>query len=163
MKWMLASSLALMALFFTAVAPDVMKHSGKNWVNDAALAATQRGIAAPAAEGRRERAAAEPAAGAVAAAAAGFDARGAFTTICASCHGAAGAGDGAGATGLSPKPAKFSDPAFWAGKTDAELLKAIREGGASVGRSATMPAWGSLYDEEQARALLAFVKTLARP
>jgi len=25
-----------------------------------------------------------------------------------------------------------------------------------------MPAWGSLYDEEQARALLAYLKTLAR-
>ena len=162
-KWMLASSLALMALFFTAVAPDVMKHSGRNWVNDAALAATQRGIAAPGAGGGRGGAAAEPAAGAVVVAAAGFDARAAFSTICASCHGAAGAGDGPGATGLSPKPAKFSDPAFWAGKTDAELLKAIREGGAAVGRSATMPAWGSLYDEAQARALLAFVKTLARP
>jgi caa(3)-type oxidase subunit IV len=162
-KWMLASSLALMALFFTAVAPDVMKHSGRNWVNDAALAATQRGIAAPGAEGGREGAAAEPAAGAVVVAAAGFDARAAFSTICASCHGAAGGGDGPGASGLSPKPAKFSDPAFWAGKTDAELLKAIREGGAAVGRSATMPAWGSLYDEAQARALLAFVKTLARP
>ena len=160
--WMLASSLALMALFFTAVAPDVMKHRGKNWVNDAALAATQRGIAAPGAEARREGVAGEHAGGSVAAPAAGFDARGTFTTICASCHGPTGGGDGPGAAGLTPKPARFSDPAFWTGKTDAELLKAIREGGASVGRSAAMPAWGSMFDEEQARALLAYVKTLAR-
>jgi caa(3)-type oxidase subunit IV len=162
MKLMLVSSLALMALFFTAVAPDVMKHRGQNWVNDAALAATARGIAPPHGEGAG--AAGEPAAGPApsVAVAAAFDARGTFTTICASCHGAAGGGDGPGAAGLTPKPAKFSDPGFWAGKTDAELLKAIREGGASVGRSATMPAWGSMYNEEQARALLAYLKTLAR-
>ena len=51
MKFALAASLLLMFLFFAGVAPDVMKHTGHNWVNDAALAATQRGIAAPHHEG----------------------------------------------------------------------------------------------------------------
>jgi len=180
----LAGSLLLMALFFTAVAPDVMKHHGSNWVNDAAIAATERGIAPPAHEGGAEAgheagtegpvwhgqyfgpavapASATPATGTATPIA--FDARSAFTSVCANCHGPAGNADGPMAAALNPKPARFADPAFWAGKRgkDAELVTAIRMGGSAVGRSASMPAWGSLYNEEQARALLAYLKTLAR-
>ena len=169
MKWTLATSLVLMFLFFFGVAPDVMRHSGRNWVNDAALAATERGIPAP----HGEEHAADATAGAAmegdtagtdghAAAAPAFDARGAYTTMCATCHGPAGAGDGPGAAALNPKPANFSDPAFWAGRSDAELVRAIREGGAAVGKSASMPPWGSLYAEPQAEALVAYLKTLRR-
>lgn len=175
-KWVLAASLVLMALFWAAVAPDVMKHEGRNWVNDAAQAATARGIAPPhgeteAADEHRMGASAEdgvaatdgdsaaaPAAPAVAA----FDARGAYATICSACHGQTGAGDGSAAAALTPKPANFTSAAFWAGRSDAELLRVIREGGAAMGKSASMPAWGSMYDEAQAGALLAYLKTLRR-
>jgi caa(3)-type oxidase subunit IV len=163
MKWMLATSVVLMALLFAGVAPDVMEHTGTRWVNDAAMAATARGIEAPHHEGEaaEEAPEAEPAGGeAVAQAPQAFDAKGAFTTVCATCHGPLGHGDGPGAAALDPKPANFSDPAFWADKTDAVLIKAIREGGASVGKSALMPAWGALYDQAKAEALLTYIKTL---
>jgi len=169
MKIMLTASLVLVALFFAAVAPDIMKHSGTNWVNDAAQAATARGIPAPHEDGEAK---AEPAGehGTAATAAAtetppvaaapAFDAPGQFRLICSSCHGQGGAGDGAAGAALTPKPANFTSAAFWAGKTDANLVKAIREGGASVGRSASMPPWGSMYNEDQARQLVAYLKTL---
>jgi len=164
MKWMLATSLMLMALFFAGVAPDVMHHTGHNWVNQAALAATERGIEPPHHEGEEAQmaeadgAAAEPAAEPAPEQA--FDAQGQFQTVCATCHGTTGEGDGPGSAALDPKPANFTDPAFWAGKTDEELIKAIRDGGASVGKSALMPAWGALYDQEKAEKLLAYLKTL---
>jgi mono/diheme cytochrome c family protein len=106
-------------------------------------------------------AAAAPAAGGEPAA---FDAHSAFVTVCANCHGPAGNADGPMAAALNPRPARFADPAFWAGKRgkDTELVNAIMHGGASVGRSASMPAWGSLYNDEQAHALLAYLKTLER-
>ncbi len=91
-----------------------------------------------------------------------FDAKGQFETVCATCHGTTGEGNGPGAAALDPKPANFTDPAFWKGKTDAELIKAIREGGASVGKSPLMPAWGALYDQAKAEALLAYLKTLKK-
>jgi len=169
MKLALASSLLLVFLFYFGVAPDVMKHTGHNWVNDAALAATARGIAAPHADGGEAGGHAagtsEPAATGTdgdpaAAPAAGFDARAAYGTVCVSCHGPDGAGDGPGAVALTPKPANFTDPAFWNGKTDAELLRAIREGGVAVGKSASMPPWGSLYTEAQAQALVNYLRTL---
>jgi len=167
MKWMLATSLVLMFLLFAGVAPDVMKHQGTRWVNDAALAATERGIEAPhhegeegaAAEHTEETTGAEEAAVAAAPEQQAFDAKGAFSTVCATCHGPAGAGDGPGAAALNPKPANFADAAFWAGKTDEELIKAIREGGAAVGLSPLMPAWGGLYDEAKAKALVEYIKT----
>jgi caa(3)-type oxidase subunit IV len=170
MKWTLSVSVVLMFLFFYGVAPDVMRHTGHNWVNDAALAATERGIPAPHGEEHAaagEAAAAEPAATGTdgqpaAAPATAFDARGAYTTMCVTCHGPAGHGDGPGAAALNPRPANFGDAAFWAGKQDAELVRAIREGGAAVGKSAAMPAWGSLYDQAQAEALVAYLRTFRR-
>src|SRR5690606_34828134 len=44
MKWMLGASLIVLLLFFFGIAPDVMKHDGHNWVNDAAIAAVERGV-----------------------------------------------------------------------------------------------------------------------
>jgi caa(3)-type oxidase subunit IV len=40
--YFMATSLAFMFLFFFAVAPDVMKHEGTNWVNVAAKAETAK-------------------------------------------------------------------------------------------------------------------------
>ena len=169
MKWMLSTSVVLMFLLFAGVAPDVMKHEGTRWVNDAALAATARGIEAPHHEGDEaaaEEHAEEPAGSEEAMVAEAddqaFDAKGAFTTVCATCHGPAGAGDGPGAAALNPKPANFALASFWEGKTDAELIKAIREGGAAVGLSPLMPAWGGLYDEAKAKALVDYIKTFRK-
>jgi caa(3)-type oxidase subunit IV len=168
MKWMLATSVVLMFLFFAGVAPDVMKHEGHRWINDSALAATARGIEAPHHEGDAAASDHGPGAAEVGAEEAAapaeqaFDAKGAFNTVCATCHGPAGAGNGPGAAALNPKPANFGDAAFWEGKTDEELVKAIREGGASVGKSALMPAWGGLYNEAQAKALVAYIKTFRK-
>lgn len=162
MKWMLATSLLLMFLMFAGVAPDVMRHTGVRWVNDAALAATARGVGGPEHGEEEEHAAegeaTEEAAPAEAPPAAAFDAAQAYVTVCATCHGPGGQGDGPGAAALDPKPANFADPAFWADKPDEELITAIREGGAAIGKSPLMPAWGSLYDEEQAAQIVEYIK-----
>jgi caa(3)-type oxidase subunit IV len=164
MKWTLATSLVLMLMLFFAVAPDVMRHDGRNWVNDAALASTARGIEPPHGEapGGGHEAAPGQAEAPAAPAPPGFDARGAYVAVCSSCHGMSGAGDGPASSALNPQPAHFSDPAFWASRTDAQLVRAIREGGAAVGKSPSMPPWGSLYNEEQARAIVEYLKTLRR-
>ena len=169
MKWMLSTSVVLVFLLFAGVAPDVMKHQGSRWINDSAMAATARGIEAPHHEGEAALAAEQGAGGGAEASAAAeapaeqaFDAKGAFGTVCSTCHGPAGAGNGPGAAALNPKPANFADAAFWAARTDDQLVKVIREGGASVGKSALMPAWGGLYNEAQAKALVAYIKTFKK-
>lgn len=49
--YFLITSVAFMFLFFFAVAPDVMNHRGTNWVNVAAKAEVERGLAAGAGHG----------------------------------------------------------------------------------------------------------------
>ena len=51
MKWVLLASLVIVALFWAAVEQDVKAHDGQRWTNDAAKAATARGIEAPHHEG----------------------------------------------------------------------------------------------------------------
>ena len=174
-KIVLAAALVLMAVFFFGIAPDVMRHSGEHWVNNAAIAATARGIPNPDSAGtpkeQEERAEEErkngivvppPKSGGEAAAGGGgaFNAAQTFAQNCTPCHGPQGQGNGPVATSLNPRPANFSSAAFWRGKADAELVKAIREGGAAVGRSASMPAWGSIISADQASQMVAYLKTL---
>ncbi len=182
-KFVLAAALVLMAVFFFGIAPDVMRHTGQNWVNNAAIAAVDRGIPNPDSAGtpkeQRERAEEERKAGIVVAAggggaaaggaatagatppaAGGFNPAQTFQQNCTPCHGPQGGGNGPVAASLNPKPANFTSAAFWQGKNDAELVKAIREGGASVGRSASMPAWGSIISPDQATQMVAYLKTL---
>ena len=42
--YMLGMMLAFVFMFFSAVAPDVMKHEGQNWTNESAQAAVERGM-----------------------------------------------------------------------------------------------------------------------
>ncbi|MCC6784853.1 MAG: c-type cytochrome [Planctomycetes bacterium] len=67
-----------------------------------------------------------------------------FTTVCASCHGTTGMGDGVAAAALNPKPRSYSDQAWQASVTDEHLAKVIVEGGAAVGKSPMMTANGDL-------------------
>lgn len=71
-----------------------------------------------------------------------------FASTCSTCHGPAGKGDGPAAAALNPKPANFSDPAFWASRDDAKVKKAIKEGGAAVGKSPSMPPNPGMSDAQ---------------
>ncbi len=84
-----------------------------------------------------------------------------FATFCGSCHGVGGAGDGAAAVALDPKPANFTAPEFWTeDKTDDYLAKVIKEGGAAVGKSPMMAPWGGSLSDEQIAAIVEHLKTL---
>jgi cytochrome c553 len=89
------------------------------------------------------------------------DAASDFATQCSVCHGAAGAGDGAGAAGLPVKPASFADPEFWKTRDDATVKKVIKEGGPAVGKSPLMAPLGASWSDEQLTAMVAYLKTLA--
>lgn len=63
-----------------------------------------------------------------------------FHTLCATCHGESGRGDGVAAANLNPKPRNYTDKKWQASVTDDQLRNIILNGGASVGKSAVMPA-----------------------
>lgn len=70
-----------------------------------------------------------------------------FASRCQPCHGPTGAGDGPASNGLSPKPRNFHDAAWQSSVTTEHITKIIRYGGASVGKSAAMPANPDLVDK----------------
>ncbi len=51
-----------------------------------------------------------------------------FSDKCQICHGANGKGDGPAASGLSSKPANFTDPKFWQGNVDKKITDTIKNG-----------------------------------
>jgi cytochrome c553 len=84
-----------------------------------------------------------------------------FKTMCASCHGEAGKGDGPAAAALNPKPANFQDAARAASVTDEYIYKMIKDGGAANGKSAMMVAWGPTLGDAKVRDVAAYVRSLA--
>ncbi|MEX2465765.1 MAG: c-type cytochrome [Gemmatimonadota bacterium] len=152
MKWMLTASLAVLALMFAGISPDVMKHEGRNWVNESAIAAVDRGIA-----GHDDAADTGPVAVADAGEPGEFSASTAFGQACAACHGQAGDGNGPAGSVLDPAPADFTDSEFWVERDEERIYTVIRDGAAAVGGSPLMVAWRNTYDDEQIQALTDYV------
>jgi cytochrome c oxidase cbb3-type subunit 3 len=85
-----------------------------------------------------------------------------FQELCSVCHGVGGKGDGPSAQGLEPKPADFTNCKVMAKDSDEVLLKIIKGGGQSVGRSTVMPAWGDSLSEQQIGELVKFIRGLCK-
>ncbi len=81
-----------------------------------------------------------------------------FQSTCAACHGAEGKGDGVAAQALDPKPRNLSDAAYVSTLTDEHLYKVISEGGASVGLSPMMAAWGGTLSEQDIWNVIAYIR-----
>ncbi|MEQ1855412.1 MAG: cytochrome C oxidase subunit IV family protein [Longimicrobiales bacterium] len=152
MKWVLTTSVVLMALFMAGVSADVLNHEGNNWENIAAQAAVERGLAAMAGEVVVVEEEVEPVE-------AGFNPPSTFNLVCGSCHGAAGDGTGAAGLALNPRPANFTDPAFWATRDMARIVNVITNGAASVGGSPLMVGWSASFTPEQIQELADYVAT----
>lgn len=86
-----------------------------------------------------------------------------YKQYCMPCHGPEGKGNGPAAAMLPVKPADHTNAAVMSKISDADLFKAIKEGGPAVGKSVAMPPWGGSLEDEQIRALVAYVRSLAKP
>jgi len=76
-----------------------------------------------------------------------------FATTCARCHGADGFG-GLPVFDGGPSPRNFHDHAFQRGRTDEQIKLTIMNG-----KGTGMPSFGTLFDEEQLRSLVAHVRS----
>jgi len=85
-----------------------------------------------------------------------------FAANCSSCHGGGGKGDGPVAVSLDPKPRDLTDSEYIAKIDDQYLMKVIKAGGYSVGKSPLMPAWGTVLTEKQIADLIAHIRSLSR-
>jgi cytochrome c553 len=80
-----------------------------------------------------------------------------YKTMCASCHGEKGDGNGPAGAALNPKPTNFTDPANAERLTEEYTYKVIKDGGAAVGKSPLMVAWSGSLKDDQLRDVAAFV------
>ncbi len=86
-----------------------------------------------------------------------------YATHCAVCHGDAGRGDGASATGFATKPADLTDGRLMNGLPDDFLASVIRDGGPAQGLAPTMPPFDRSLSELQITQVIAYVRSLAVP
>jgi cytochrome c oxidase cbb3-type subunit III len=83
-----------------------------------------------------------------------------YGQFCVSCHGQSGKGDGAAAAALNPKPRDHTDKELMGKMSDDDMLKVIKNGGASVGKSPLMPPWGAALKDDQIKDVIAYIRTL---
>jgi len=80
-----------------------------------------------------------------------------YAEKCTVCHGPGGKGDGPGGAALNPKPRDHTNGAYMNSRTDEQLLEVIHNG------KGAMPAWKSILTDDQIKAVLKHVRSLAVP
>lgn len=80
-----------------------------------------------------------------------------FAERCSSCHGPEGAGDGAAAASLDPKPADLS---VKLPEGDDFLFWRIMDGGAMEPWNSSMPAHKGILTEDQVWQLVSYIRSL---
>lgn len=86
-----------------------------------------------------------------------------WNTLCSTCHGMNGEGDGPVAAGFPVKPRSFKDQEWQKSITDESIAKVIVEGGAAIGKSPLMPANPQLTGKpEVVQALVKKVRDLGK-
>lgn len=88
--------------------------------------------------------------------------KGFYAKHCAGCHGPSGKGDAPAAAALNPKPRDLTDKAYMAALKDQYLFDLIQKGGAAVGKSPLVPAFGAQLKDQDIRDVIAFVRSLAK-
>ncbi len=81
-----------------------------------------------------------------------------YQQYCASCHGKNGGGDGPLGRFLTPRPRDFADCKVMKMINDETMFNAIKNGGASVGVSPNMPAWGGSFNDAQIHDMVKFLR-----
>jgi cytochrome c oxidase cbb3-type subunit III len=82
-----------------------------------------------------------------------------YNTYCANCHGVEGNGEGPSAKWLTPLPRDFTACKLMRMYQDADLQKAIKDGGPAAFVSYNMPPWGAILTDEQVSNVLAYERS----
>ena len=79
-----------------------------------------------------------------------------FSKYCALCHGAGGVGDGRAASLQKVPPANLTIST----RGRSYKMQIVREGGAALGRSSSMPAWRDVLTDAEITDVVEYVQTL---
>jgi len=84
-----------------------------------------------------------------------------YRTYCWQCHGSEGDGKGINAgDNMSVAPRNHTDSEYMSGRSDADLFKAIKEGGPAVNKSVLMPPWAGVLTDDEIHALVHYLREL---
>ncbi len=90
-----------------------------------------------------------------------------FASVCSSCHGMGGKGDGPVGAVLQPPPRDFTQGDFKFdtdddGKagTDTDLKNVITNGAGAYGGSMLMAPWGTMLSPEDVENIIAYIRSL---
>lgn len=85
-----------------------------------------------------------------------------FKTICASCHGEKGKGDGPAAKPLEAmvKVRDFTKCDYMSKRTDAQLTNVIKNGGPSEKLNPLMAAFGPQLTDKEIKEIVAYIRSL---
>ncbi|HXG17065.1 MAG TPA: c-type cytochrome [Calidithermus sp.] len=86
-----------------------------------------------------------------------------YDRLCATCHGPGGRGDGPSAAGLATRPADLADGRLMNRLPEEFLVNVIMNGGPAEGLAPTMPPFRGNLNADQARQIVAYLRTLAEP
>lgn len=85
-----------------------------------------------------------------------------YKTYCAQCHGMRGNGMGVNVRDMSVQPRDHTDPVAMSSRSDADLHKAIKEGGQAISKSVLMPPWGKVMNDEEINELVKYLRVLCQ-
>lgn len=85
-----------------------------------------------------------------------------YKTYCMQCHGVTGNGKGVNIRDMSVQPRDHTDAKDMSARSDAELFKAIKEGGLSINKSVLMPGWGDVLTDEEINDLVLHLRALCK-
>ena len=81
-----------------------------------------------------------------------------FSKYCALCHGAGGAGDGRAAAVQKVPPANLTVST----RTPGYKAQIVRDGGAAMGRSSSMPVWRDVLTDAEIADVVEYLETLSK-
>lgn len=85
-----------------------------------------------------------------------------YKTYCWQCHGKQGNGQGVNVRDMSVQPRNHTDSKEMASRSDADLFKAIKEGGQAISKSVLMPPWGGNLNDDEIHALVVYLRQLCQ-
>ena len=85
-----------------------------------------------------------------------------YRTYCAQCHGTSGSGGGVNTESMNVQPRDHTDAEGMSAISDAQLKKAISEGGLAVSKSVLMPPWRATFSDKELDALVEYLRILCK-
>lgn len=85
-----------------------------------------------------------------------------YQVYCAQCHGMQGNGKGINIRDMSVQPRDHTDAKAMSARSDADLFKAIKEGGQAINKSLLMPPWGDVLKDSEIEELVKYLRTLCQ-